>query len=92
MEITASKEEIQENFDLVLKTVQDTAREQVARLTGQRQYALTEEVNNQTPRMVTGRLSNNMIVHYPGDASLVGKIVEVELTENRGFYFVGRRV
>jgi len=39
--------------------------------------------------LVTGRLSNNMIVHVPGDASLVGKIVRVSLDECRGFYYLG---
>ncbi|MCM1057841.1 MAG: tRNA (N6-isopentenyl adenosine(37)-C2)-methylthiotransferase MiaB, partial [Firmicutes bacterium] len=42
--------------------------------------------------LVTGRLSNNMIVHIPGDASLVGKIVRVSLDECRGFYYLGKIV
>ncbi len=39
--------------------------------------------------LVTGRLSNNMIVHVPGDASLIGKIVRVSLDTCRGFYYMG---
>lgn len=39
--------------------------------------------------MVTGRLSNNTIVHLPGDASMVGKIVPVSLDECHGFYYIG---
>ncbi len=39
--------------------------------------------------MVTGRLSNNTIVHLPGDASMIGKIVPVSLDECHGFYYIG---
>ncbi|MFR5733070.1 MAG: TRAM domain-containing protein [Clostridium sp.] len=35
---------------------------------------------------VTGRLSNNTVVHFPGDESLIGKIVDVWLEESKGFY------
>ena len=42
--------------------------------------------------MVTGRLSNNTIVHLPGDASMIGKIVPVSLDECHGFYYIGHCV
>ena len=38
---------------------------------------------------VTGRLSNNTVVHFPGDESLIGKIVDVYLEESKGFYYMG---
>ena len=72
--------------------VQETARKQVARMETGRAKALVEEVNGTDPTLLTGRLSNNILVHFPGDPSLIGRIVEVELTENRGFYFLGRQV
>lgn len=50
---------------------------------------LIEEVNESDKSMVTGRLSNNTIVHVPGDASLIGKIVPAVLDECRGFYYIG---
>ena len=76
-------------FDKVLKTVQDTAREQVSRYQGQVMDALVEEINENDPSLVTGRLSNNTLVHFPGDASLIGKIVNVSLDECHGFYYMG---
>lgn len=42
--------------------------------------------------MVTGRLSNNLLVHVPGDASLIGKLVKVRLDECHGFYYMGHRI
>ena len=90
MENQVPEEVVKVGFDKVLKTVQDMAREQVSRLTGKVELALVEEMNEQDASLVTGRLSNNTIVHFPGDASLIGKIVPVLLEECRGFYYVGR--
>lgn len=80
---------VKEGFDRVLKTVQDTARKQVARLAGQMLPALVEEVNEQDSSLMTGRLSNNTIVHFPGTDDLIGKIVDVKLEECHGFYYTG---
>ncbi|MBR6326455.1 MAG: tRNA (N6-isopentenyl adenosine(37)-C2)-methylthiotransferase MiaB [Lachnospiraceae bacterium] len=83
---------IQEQFDRVLKLVQDTARKRVARYEGQVMEALIEEVNESSEGLVTGRLSNNTIVHLPGDASLVGSIVPVRLSSCKGFYYLGEKI
>ena len=54
------------------------------------QTVLVEEVNDHSPELVTGRMSNNTIVHFPGDASLIGKLVDEYLEESKGFYYMGR--
>lgn len=92
MENQVSEEEVKINFDKVLKTVQDTARERVSGYQGQIMEALVEEVNEHDSRLMTGRLSNNTLVHFPGDASLIGKIVKVSLDECHGFYYMGEMV
>ena len=86
------EEEIKENFDRLLKVVQETAKSRVGRLTGEVHGALVEEINEHDSSLVTGRLSNNTIVHFPGDASLIGKIVSVRLVESHGFYYIGQLV
>lgn len=78
-----------EGFERLLKVVQDTARERVMLLEGQTLDALVEEINEQDESLVTGRLSNNTIVHFKGDKSLIGKIVPVYLKECHGFYYLG---
>ena len=50
---------------------------------------LVEEVNPQNPDLVSGKLSNNLTVHFPGDASLIGRILPVYLKECHGFYYIG---
>ncbi|MDE6999847.1 MAG: tRNA (N6-isopentenyl adenosine(37)-C2)-methylthiotransferase MiaB [Lachnospiraceae bacterium] len=86
------EEEIKENFDRLLKVVQETAKSRVGRLTGEVHGALVEEINEHDSSLVTGRLSNNTIVHFPGDASLIGKIVSVRLVESHGFYYTGQLI
>lgn len=87
-----SDAEIKENFDRLLKVVQETARKRVGRLTGEVHSALVEEINEHDNTLVSGRLSNNTIVHFPGAASLIGKIVDVRLVESHGFYYIGERM
>lgn len=92
MENQVPEDVVKEGFDKLLKVVQDTARERVKRYQGQVMDALVEEVNEHDPSLLTGRLSNNTLVHFPGDKSLIGKIVDVRLTEYRGFYYLGEMV
>lgn len=82
---------VREGFDRLLKVVQDTAKKRVSLLCGQTLDALVEEVNEQDERLLTGRLSNNTIVHFEGDKSLIGKIIPVFLKECHGFYYLGER-
>ncbi|MBP3459394.1 MAG: tRNA (N6-isopentenyl adenosine(37)-C2)-methylthiotransferase MiaB [Lachnospiraceae bacterium] len=89
MENQVCKEEVTRHFDELLAVVQDTAREQAKKLQGQTLDALVEEINEHDDSLVTGRLSNNMIVHFKGGKELIGKIVPVYLRECKGFYYLG---
>ena len=84
-----SDEEIKAGFDKLLKTVQDTAKKRVARYAGRCEEALVEGLNDHDKTMVTGRLSNNLLVHFKAGASLIGSYVNVRLLENKGFYYIG---
>lgn len=81
---------VHDRFDRLLKVVNETAREQNGRLTGQTLPVLAEQVDEKDASMITGRLSNNSVVHFKGDASVIGKIVSVKLEEAKGFYYLGR--
>ena len=84
-----SDEEIKEGFDKLLKTVQETAKERVARYAGRCEEALIEGLNDHDETMVTGRLGNNLLVHLKGKSELIGSYVNVKLLENKGFYYIG---
>ena len=92
MENQVPEDVVQEQFNRVLNAVQETANEQAGTLTGQIQDVLVEEINEHDSSLVTGRLSNNTLVHFPGDASLIGSIVPVRLKEAKGFYYFGELV
>lgn len=89
MENQVPEAEVKENFNKVLKTVQDTARSRVGNLLGQTVTVLVEEKNEQDDSLVTGRMSNNTIVHFPGGEDLIGTLAEVHLDECHGFYYTG---
>ena len=91
MENQVPEDVIKGRFDRLLKEVQRIAAEKAEQLTGQTHTILVEEVNAQDPSLVTGRLSNNSVVHVPGDASMIGKLVEVTLEECKGFYYYGKQ-
>ncbi len=91
----AAKEEqipediVKDRFDRLLKEVQRCATARAEALTGRVEEVLAEEVNEQDDTLVSGRMGNNFIVHFPGDKDLIGKIVKVKLKECKGFYFYG---
>lgn len=92
MENQVPEEVVKKGFDKLLKVVQDTAKDRAARLKGSVMEALVEEVNEQDASLMTGRLSNNMLVHFPANSSLIGQLVMVSLDECHGFYYTGHIV
>ena len=92
MEEQVPEEIVREGFDKLLKVVQETAKERAALLQGKVMEALVEEINEQDPAFVTGRLSNNMLVHFKADSRMVGKFVMVALDTCHSFYYTGRMV
>ena len=91
MEEQVPEDVIKARFDRLLKEVQKISAEKAGALTGQTLPVLIEEQNEQDASLVTGRLSNNSVVHLPGTVDMIGKILDVKLTECRGFYYLGER-
>lgn len=83
---------VKEGFDKLLTVVQDTARARAALLQGRVMAALVEGVNEQDASYLTGRLSNNMLVHFPAKRELIGQFVKVSLDTCHGFYYTGHVV
>lgn len=92
MENQVPQEVCHERFDRLLKLVQTTAKERCGRLTGTIQTVLAEGVNEQDSSLLTGRMSNNSLVHFPGTPDAIGKLFDVRLLESKGFYYIGERV
>lgn len=76
-------------FDRVLDAVRDCASKRNKSLVGRVEEALVESLSDNDPSMVTGRLSNNSMVHFKGSDKLIGNIVPVKLHTAGGFYYIG---
>ena len=90
MENQVPEDVVKDRFDRLLKLVQQKASEASARFTGSVQKVLVEDVNEHDETMVTGRMSNNLLVHFKGTPDLIGQIVDVHLEECKGFYYIGK--
>ena len=92
MEDQVPEDVVKARFDRLLKEVQTISAEKAGALTGQTLPVLIEEKNEQDASLVTGRLSNNSVVHLPGTEDMIGKIVDVKLLECKGFYYMGESI
>ena len=82
---------VKDRFDRLLAEVQEISRERCARFEGQTMDVLVEDVNDHDPSLVTGRLTNNLLVHFKGTEDLIGKS-SMHLDECRGFYYMGTMI
>ena len=83
------EEVVKDRFDRLLAQVQEIARERSSRFEGTVQEVLVESVNDQDASLVTGRMGNNLLVHFPGDASMIGTFKQIHLDVCKGFYYMG---
>ena len=89
MENQVPEDVVKERFDRLLQKVQEISKRTSSRFEGQTMPVLVEQVNEQDSRLLTGRLSNNLLVHFPGTENLIGRIIDVKLEESKGFYYMG---
>ncbi len=92
MENQIPEDVVKDRFDRLLKEVQAISAESCSIHEGKTMPVLVESVNDHDDSLVTGRLGNNLLVHFKGDASLIGKIVDVRLHTCKGFYYLGEMV
>ena len=92
MENQIPEDVVKDRFDRLLNEVQKISAEVCSVHTGTTQSVLVESKNDHDESLVTGRMSNNLLVHFKGDESLIGKIVNVHLNECKGFYYLGDMV
>ena len=86
------EEIVKKRFNRLLEVVNRISNEKVLEKVGTVEEVLIEEKNEKLQNYVSGRLSNNTVVHIPGDESLIGKTVNAKLLEAKGFYYMGEIV
>lgn len=92
MENQVPEDVVKERFNRLLKEVQAISAELTKKDEGTVQEVLVEGVNEHDAKLLTGRLSNNLLVHFKGEKNLVGELRMVKLTECKGFYYMGELV
>ena len=92
MENQVPEDVVKKEFNRVLEAVQEVSKERTGDMAGEIAKVLFEEINDHDSTMLTGRMSNNTLVHVVADSSLIGKILPVKLVESKGFYYMGELI
>ena len=90
MENQVPEAEVKCHFDRLLREVQEISNKKALSLEGKALPVLVEEMNEHDASLVTGRLDNNSVVHFPGTKDMIGNIYQVKLEECKGFYYLGK--
>lgn len=89
MENQVPQDVVKDRFDRLLKVVNEISSKKTAKYEGTTQLVMAEEVNSHDHELITGRLSNNTVVHFKGTKDLIGQELKVKLLEAKGFYYFG---
>ncbi len=92
MEDQVDPEVVKERFPRLLALLKETAAANCKEKLGAVERVLIEEVNTHEEGMVTGRLENNLLVHFKGSKDQIGTMADVKITEEKGFYYMGEQV
>ena len=63
------------------KTIQDHATSISQSMVGSRQKVLVEGPSRKDPAELAGRTENNRVVNFPGNARMIGQIIELDIVE-----------
>lgn len=92
MQEQVPEEVAKERFNRLIAQIQEISAQLAEEDTGKVVEVLVEEQNAQSQDLMTGRLANNLLVHFPGGCELLGQYVKVRLDVCRGFYYIGTLV
>ena len=70
----------------------ETSAKNCKKKVGDIERVLIEEENTHEEGMLTGRLENNLLVHFKGCKEQIGTMADVKLVEEKGFYYMGEQI
>ncbi len=86
-----SEETAKKNFNRVLEAlnpiIYDINKEKIGKV----YKVLADDVSSDAD-FITGRLEDNSLVHFKGDESLLGEILDIRITDCKTFYLIGERI
>ncbi len=92
MENQVSEEEAKVSFNKVLDALNPIIYEINTQKVGKSFTVLAEDISSSDESFITGRTDDNSLVHFKGDKSLIGTMVNVKITDCKTFYLIGERI
>ena len=92
MENQVSEEHAKKSFNAVLETLNPIIYEINCEKVGGEFKVLAEAVSQSDSSFITGRTEDNSLVHFKGDESLIGTMVNVKIKDCKTFYLIGERI
>lgn len=92
MENQVDESVVKDRFKRLLVKVREVAAKRAELIVGMTLDGLVEGIDSHDCDYLSARLSNNMMVHFKGDESLIGKIVDLKIVTSKGFYYLGELV
>ena len=81
---------VKERFNKVLEAIKPITLKINRTQIGTKQKVLVEGFSKNNNTLLTGRLDNGLLVHFPGSADKIGQIVDVDIIDSKTFYLIGR--
>jgi tRNA-2-methylthio-N6-dimethylallyladenosine synthase len=81
-----------DRFQRLTNTLNEIALELNQKLIGETLEVLVEEVSKNNPDVLTGRSRTNKLIHFKGEESLIGSIVNVKIDNVKTFTLEGKLV
>ncbi len=76
-----SIEEKKERLNYLKETINQLSKSKSKLIVGDREEILVEGISSKYNNMVTGRTKNNKLITIPGNKNLIGKIIDIKITE-----------
>ena len=92
MEQQVPEEVVKDRFNRLLQVLNPIVEEVHQKQVGTIANVLVEEVSKQNSAILTGRMENNILVHFEGNKDCIGKILPIRITDNKTFYVIGERI
>ena len=81
-----------QRFRELVKELEVTVGESSSKMVGNTYPVLVEGTSEKNPEMLSGYTETNKLVHFKGDISLVGQIVNVKINESHVYSLMGELV
>ncbi len=79
-----------DRFNRLLKEVNKNCDDLNSKMVGKTFKVLAETVSKNDKNLITGRTETNVLVHFEATEEIIGTIVDVEITDFKTFYLVGK--